>query len=409
MFESFNSVLTTLGTIVGILLSLNQYFKYKTRRDKLMIIREAFQTVVKSLASDVEVERMSGAILLRRFHDQRSEVGIAGSPYGKEAIYVSTGILRGQCTGNFQKLVADGLAFALSLHRVDFQKTNLQFAYLGARTVDQDSEEVEVKTDLTYADFYRADLSHASLKKSNAKGAVFYQARMHYTVFSGADLRQANFYEADLHGAIFKGALLEKANFSKAKNLPLGFEDKLDEQGIYIDSKPFAAPNSEANNTWIFISKPGSLNYNEQQFLNILQNKLEKEGFLIKTLERSAYPKFGSIYEIQRLMSSCSGSIILGFKQLEVLNGLWLSDLKKEKEVKNFNMTTPWNQIEAGMAMTLGLPTIVISQNNIKGGVFDNEIIESEPLLYQFLDLDFKADKNLKAFDEWCDNVRRKK
>src|SRR5277367_2518855 len=119
---------------------------------------------------------MAGAISLRRFYDTKAESG-KHTPYRNEALGVTTAILRGQATSDFQKLLADGLAYAVNLHRADLQRTNLQFAYLGTRQKGAESS-TDVTIDLSEADFYRADLSGASLKGAYAQGAVFYQARL---------------------------------------------------------------------------------------------------------------------------------------------------------------------------------------------------------------------------------------
>src|SRR5215213_1918928 len=172
-FKDLAGVLTSIGAVVAAFLGILRYFQYKSKRDKILQVRDAFDAVVKSLSSDVEVERLAGAILLRRFFDRDTEVGIAGTPYWREAVNVTAAILRGQVTGNFQKLLADGLSFAPSLARADLQKTNLQYAYLGSRKKSDDAAGL-ITTDLRHADFYRADLSKASLKNAQAGGAVFY-------------------------------------------------------------------------------------------------------------------------------------------------------------------------------------------------------------------------------------------
>src|SRR5689334_16486687 len=236
VFKDAAGVLTAMGAVIAGFLGILRYFQYKTKRDKVLQVRDAFDTVVKSLSSEIEVERLAGAILLRRFLDRETEVGIAGIPYWREAVNVTAAILRGQVTGNFQKLLADGLAYAPSLERADLTKTNLQYAYLGVRKVSQVEE---VTTDMSYADFYRADLSGASLKKGQARGAVFYQCRMHNSVLSGADLRDANFFEADLKGAKFDNARLTVANFASARNIPRDLANKLDDKGVYKATEPF--------------------------------------------------------------------------------------------------------------------------------------------------------------------------
>ena len=225
-----------LAALVGFLaalLGIPKYIQYRTRRDKMALVRGAFESVVKSLASTVEVERLAGAILLRRFFDPTSEVGFASAPYTKEVVNVIASILRSQETGTLQKILVDSLAYAPSLRHADLQKTNLQNAYLGSRVVSERTEANRSVVDLSYADFYRSDLSGGSIKGAIARSAVFYQARLQNTILKGADLRNANFFEADLDGAVFDGALLKDASFKNARNLPPSLVARLDEHAVY--------------------------------------------------------------------------------------------------------------------------------------------------------------------------------
>ena len=409
MFKEFATILTSIVALLAGILGIFKYFQYRTRRDKIMLVRQAFEAVVKSLASNVEVERMAGAILLRRFFDWDTEIGIAGNtPYWKEAVDVTAAILRGQVRGNFQKLLADGLAFAPSLQQADLQRTNLQFAYLGARK-KAGSLSDEVTTDLSYADFYRADLSRASLKRAKAHEAVFYQARMHNTILTGADLSKADFFEADLKGAKFDEADLSGAKFKCARNIPDAIANKLDENGVYQATERFQPPQraSETTQIRVFISKPGLLDYQQQQYVSSLQARLEAEGMTPQTLERTDYPQFGAISEIQRLMSGCVGAVIFGFKQLEVRDGLWRSSTPEEKHVKDQCLSTPWNQIEAGMAVMLGLPILVVCQRGVGGGVFD--VAPGEHQIYRvWMDEDWNTTAYWNSLADWCADVRER-
>ena len=223
----FGGIAGGVAAVATAAIAVLQYFKFTTYRDKVLATRSAFEAVVASLASTNEVDRLAGAILLRRFFDPSSEVTTAGTPYATEAVNVIAAILRGQQTGNFQKLLADGLAFAPSLRKADLQRTNLNNAYLGSRG--------KGRVDLSQADFYRADLTGASLKGANASGAIFYQSRMTDVVLRNADLSGANFFEAELLGANFSGAKLNGANFERARNLPADFAP-------YIKDNKWAGP-----------------------------------------------------------------------------------------------------------------------------------------------------------------------
>lgn len=172
---------------------------------------QAFGETVAALASQDEIRRLAAAILLRRFFDRHTEQGDAGAPYQQEAIRVIAALLRTTETGEFQKILADGLAYAPSLRDADLQRCNLSGAYLGDRLG---------RIDLSGADLYRADLTGASLRGAIARGTIFYRAHVANAVFDDADLSDADLRDVDMAGARFDGAVLDGAQFDGAKSLP---------------------------------------------------------------------------------------------------------------------------------------------------------------------------------------------
>lgn len=201
-----------VGGLLTAILGLVKYFNFRSRRDSLNAVGQAFETVVDALAAPEDAKRVSGAILLRRFFDSRTEQGERRAPYAQEAIAVIAALLRETDAGNFQKLLADGLGYAPSLAHADLQRCNLQNAYLGSRG--------ERRVDMSGADFFEADLTCASLRGACAREAVFYGATLHSTVFEDCDLTAADFRHADLLGASFAGAVLADARFDDARNPP---------------------------------------------------------------------------------------------------------------------------------------------------------------------------------------------
>ena len=408
LFQSVSGTLTALTALLGaaaaLITGVLQYFR--TRREKMNAVRESFDAVVASLASKVEVERLAGAILLRRFFDETMNVGTARRPYWVEAVNVSTAILRGQETGNFQKLLADGLALAPSLERADLQKTNLQFAYLGARTQSDGQSET---TNLRHADFYRADLSRASLKNADVRGAQFYQARMHGTVLKGADLSGARFFEADLRDALFEGALLFEAEFKGARNVPAAIAAALDSEGRYPHGDRLKSPSgaSEAPAIRVFVSKPGCLSHRQQQHVAVLSEMLRAQGMISLSVERGDYAPFGVIGEVQRVMSDCAGAVIFGFPQLEVRDGTWRPDTSEEQHVRDMRLSTPWNHVETGMAVMRGLPVLVVFEPRVIGGIFDVTTGEHQFHHVSTAD-DPQGPRFQQAFGDWCADVRER-
>lgn len=229
--------LTPLIAIAGGVIAVLKFIGVRTRNEKMREVGEDFRTVVVSLSSDNEVQRLSAAILLRRFFDPLTEFGIADTPYAKEAVGVIAALLRDMPAGKLQKILSDGLAYAPArvLRKADLQNTNLSHAYLGNR--------VRKGIDISGADFFEADLSGASLNGIRAEKAVFYQAICCKTFFVGAQLCGADFRNTDLQGASFDGANLTGAQFGNAHlegtqfpgatGLPPDIASRLDTQSIY--------------------------------------------------------------------------------------------------------------------------------------------------------------------------------
>ena len=211
---------------------------------------------VEGLSADAEAKKLAAAILLRRFFDEGTEQGTPGTPYEREAVAVIAALLRNTPTGELQKLLADGLAYASSLEGADLQECNLSRAYLGrrpravvrhgsarllrhggrSRQMSRTQAPTERRAppppvNLTGAVLFAANLTGASLRAAVAREAVFYTATAKDTVFAQAHLERADFRQADLTGARFSGAWIEGARFDGAHNVPPNISPLLDSEG----------------------------------------------------------------------------------------------------------------------------------------------------------------------------------
>jgi uncharacterized protein YjbI with pentapeptide repeats len=330
--SELQAVAAALTAIGGVLVGFGvpKYFQYRSVRDSKVLVRDAFGSVVKSLASTVEVERLAAGILMRRFFDSKSEVGMSKASFANEVVNVIAAVLRGQETGTFQKILVDSLKYAPSLEHTDLQRTNLQKGYLGSDSLDPSH-----RINLSHSDFYRSNLSGGSLKGAKAQKAQFYQAHLQDTVLDKADLQGANFFEADLQGARFveanleganfRGAFLKGANFRGSLHLLPSLAARLDQNGVYNESGPFMpSPDTGECQISVFLSKPGLPDYRRGQLVRSVRNRLDVEGMAVKVLERSEYaPGFGSLAEVKRRISECAGAVLLGFRDIAIKDGLW--------------------------------------------------------------------------------------
>jgi uncharacterized protein YjbI with pentapeptide repeats len=341
---------------VAALVAILGVMGYQSRRARLSAIRTAFSDVIAALASDNHRQQLAAALLLRRFFDPTSELGARDllgrrrAPYAGEALSVMAAVLRGLPTGDLQKLLADGLAYAPTLAAADLQRTNLQGAYLSTR---------HDKGTLERADFYRADLSGGSLKGARAADAVFYQARLRGTVLRGADLKGANFFEADVTGANFAGAELAGASFADARGVPAELEPALDSERRYKsqDRAPEPVQDGPGQPT-VFLALPSRRTPSQEAACDRLATLLEREGLTVRRPSRTDHPPSDALSDIYRRMSGCAGAVVFGMRpEGEASPGV-----------------TSWTHLEAGIAYGCNLPLLIVREPSADSGAFDDSI-----------------------------------
>ena len=157
----------------------------------------------------------------------------------------------------------------------------------------------------------------------------------------------------------------------------------------------------------VFLSRPTSVNPAQQAFCESLSDVLDGEGLQARTLGVTDYPGSAPLGEVVTLMRQCSGAIALGLRQLHVKAGTRKEGSANQAEVNDLHLPTPWNQIEAGMAVALDRPLLVAREQGVEGGVFDlgssDRFIHQVELNDGWLD----AKRFRQPFSIWVDDVKK--
>lgn len=126
----------------------------------------------------------------------------------------------------------------------------------------------------------------------------------------------------------------------------------------------------------VFVSAPSVLNPAQQSVYDYVTGALAEEGLQPRALGRSDFPESDPITEVYYIARACYGGLILGFSQIEVVDGILRKGTQVESKISaTLHMPTPWNQIEAGMLSALRKPLLVFVENGVSGGVFDKGAI----------------------------------
>lgn len=376
--------------IFAIIYGFLKYYHDKQKEDarKRESYQKSFEELVSQLNSDNESAQLSASILLRRYFSETADDD--KKDLHKETINVISSLLRIKPTGVFQKTLADGLGFATDLSKCDLQKTNLQDVLL-------DNKNQEILMNET--DLYLADLSFANLEGIKGHGIIFYDAILFYARIKNCDFTNGNFRGADLNGVVFKDCILKGADFTGAKKIPSFIEENLDENEKFKLSGKISAKHDTRGKT-IFFSMPGMLNKVDETITKNYKEFLEKNGFEVLYYQRDDYPRFGQLNRVKEAINSSTGMIAFGFKQIEISDGKYRPGTNEEKSWKGKWLSTPWNDIEVGIGLAVGMPILLVHDSIISEGVFENELSECFVARVESTEDSRRLEHN-KSFQEW--------
>ncbi len=298
------------------------------------------------------------------------------------------------------------MSYVKHANGLDLQETNLHF--ISIKPKNRIKYEINGKKrynsrciDLRSADLYRADASESTICNVNFDRAVFYDTLLYGTSFHNCSFRGATFYESDLREVKFYACDLTGANFDGAKRLSQAFVSEkekvekapkeqlllyLDKDGIFGHKREEIVYADKGRNMKVFLSKLGSMDIQKNMDRMAIQNDFETNyAISFDCIERNEYRDSGQLNMIQDTMSHCSGVVVLAFAHMKVLSG----EIRKPKEdqmesLSNALCPSPWMQIETAFARSLGLPCLIISEDDglLRNGIFDEAVVQNDPSMF---------------------------
>src|SRR6516225_1506288 len=124
----------------------------------------------------------------------------------------------------------------------------------------------------------------------------------------------------------------------------------------------------------VFVSAPSPDNLSpaQEQSAAIIHKLVTRYKLEWRALGRSDYPNDLPLKEVLRMVKHCSGGIILGFEQFRATQGQFRPGSRNAMAASSaVPFPTPWNQLEAGILFSAGLPMMIFRETGISGGVFD--------------------------------------
>lgn len=116
----------------------------------------------------------------------------------------------------------------------------------------------------------------------------------------------------------------------------------------------------------IFISVGGTANDKQENFVRTIEERLRSENLIPNTVGRNKFSSDSPLKTILELMNESSGTIIIALERVYFPTGFEKRGGPKEKQLGEIKLPTPWNQIEAAIAYSKGLPLMLIIEEGLK-------------------------------------------
>jgi hypothetical protein len=128
----------------------------------------------------------------------------------------------------------------------------------------------------------------------------------------------------------------------------------------------------------VFISHPTPYSKQQEVFLSLIQLELKKYNLNPINLGQNNWNFRSPLQPIKEIMGTCVAAIVIGLERHHSLIGYEKEFSKKSKERIHKYSSSPWIQIEAGMAYQAGLPLLILKDEKVfPEGILDPQISDS--------------------------------
>jgi hypothetical protein len=116
----------------------------------------------------------------------------------------------------------------------------------------------------------------------------------------------------------------------------------------------------------VFLSVGSASNPTQERFISAIEGRLRQEGLDPHTVGRTTHPSGAPLKAVESLMDECVGTVVLALERSHFPKGTEKRGGAQEAALSDVKLATPWNQIEAAMSYSKGLPLLVLVEHGLK-------------------------------------------
>jgi pimeloyl-ACP methyl ester carboxylesterase len=124
----------------------------------------------------------------------------------------------------------------------------------------------------------------------------------------------------------------------------------------------------------VFLSVGGTRNPTQNAFVGSVKAFLQSRGIAPKTVDEYGSTNRQPLKDVEYRMNRCYGAVVIAFERTHIQLATSRRGTTAEKVLQDMRLPPVWNQIEAAMAYTRGLPLLVL----VEDGLVEEGMLESK-------------------------------
>jgi hypothetical protein len=116
----------------------------------------------------------------------------------------------------------------------------------------------------------------------------------------------------------------------------------------------------------VFVSVATGLSSKQEEFVSAIEARLRAIELAPCTIGRNTFSSDAPLRAVTELMDRCAGVVVIAVERYRFSEGVERPGSAQEKSLSGVSLPTAWNQIEAAMAHSRGLPLLVLVDEQLR-------------------------------------------